>query len=326
MTARFVLDEWSLSKAAEAELVELSDAIDRMIDRIDVARRRNEGIVKHRNYYDAELGGGLSLYCVLFEDSCSLRLDAESKKRLRLALDRTAEFDGANPEQERLEINGFSCRSPGMAWAHSQAVEGRQVAVLPLSLDGVPVGRAQVTVNGITHEIAFVADDEQHLKFFRDVIELENANEAMFERLAGSAFPALEWADEIWRELRDFSRPYINIRKELVRALSGLNDHGARCFLELGAGDPRHLQQTLSIRVGVAASDENGATKKHRLAERDRTRCHRGKNKVFWWHLKLQPHKDRIHFLYEPPPPGAGGSEAGCMVVGLFKDHCVLPK
>ena len=35
-------------------------------------------------------------------------------------------------------------------------------------------------------------------------------------------------------------------------------------------------------------------------SKRDRTRSHRGIDKVFWWHVKVRPHVDRIHFLYEP--------------------------
>ena len=43
----------------------------------------------------------------------------------------------------------------------------------------------------------------------------------MFERLARSAFPALEWADNLWHGLSNFSRPYINVRDQLVRYLGG---------------------------------------------------------------------------------------------------------
>lgn len=45
----------------------------------------------------------------------------------------------------------------------------------------------------------------------------------------------------------------------------------------------------------------------------------------FWWHVKLRPHIDRIHFLYEPPRAGSTERDEGRIVVGLFKDHCILP-
>ena len=178
---------------------------------------------------------------------------------------------------------------------------------------------------GATIDIVFVVEESQHVDFFRSLIALENADEAMFEFLAPSAFPALEWADNVWKGLGDFSRPYINVRNELVCYLGGLSDHGAACFHEHRTDDPRHFPRFLSARVGCEVSDENGPTKSHKRSERDRTRRHRGTNKVFWWHVKLQPHVDRIYFLYEPPSGNSPLPERGCIVVGIFKDHCIMP-
>ena len=173
-------------------------------------------------------------------------------------------------------------------------------------------------------DLFFVTEESEHVDFFRSVILRENADEAMFERLARSAFPALEWADGVWRGLGHFDRPYVEVRDELVRCLGGLGDHGAACFHEHGA-DPRRLSGVLSARVGSETSDENGNTKSYKPSERDRTRRHCGIEKVFWWHVKLRPHVDRIHFLYEPPSVSAPLPEHGRIVIGLFKDHCILP-
>ena len=68
-----------------------------------------------------------------------------------------------------------------------------------------------------------------------------------------------------------------------------------------------------------------GRTKAHRPSKQDRTRRHRGIEKVFWWHVKLQPHVDRIYFRYEPLSASLASPECGRIVVGLFKNHCVLP-
>ena len=118
---------------------------------------------------------------------------------------------------------------------------------------------------------------------------------------------------------------HIEVRDELARYLGGLSDHGAKCFHEHLAGDQSQLPNVLSARIGRVTSDENGHTKRYKPSERDRTRRHRETNKVFWWHVKLQRHVDRIYFLYEPPSVGAPLPEYGRIVVGLFKDHCILP-
>ena len=325
MTARFVLDESSWAAAAGADAEVLSNAIHQLLERLDVARERNEGVAKHTDYYETALGSGVQLYSVLFESACPVQFGHDLATRLSLALDRVIEFDDAELLEYDAEIKGSVRFAPGLAWAHARCSERCQVAVLPLPLGGVPRGRVSVTVADTTVELFFVTEESEHVGFFRSVILLEKANEAMFECLALSAFPALDWADGVWCGLGHFSRPYIEVRDELVRYLGGLSDHAATCFHECLDGDQSQLPDVLSARIGRATSDENGHTKNCKPSWRDRTRHYRGTNKVFWWHVKLQPHVDRIYFLYEPPSAGAPLPEHGRIVVGLFKDHCILP-
>ena len=323
MKARFVLDESSWAGATEASQAGvLTDAIERLLERLDVARDRGEGIVKHADFYETDLGDGVRLFSPLFELDGPVRLDRDVANRLFLALDQTNDFDDTKLTEYDAGIGGEVRFAPGLVWAHTSCPEGHQIAVLPLPLTEVPVGKVPVTVDDATLEIFFVVGESQHLNFFRAVIALENADEVTFERLARSAFPALDWADGVWRGLGHLSRPYIVVRDELVRCLGGLSDHGAVSFDEFAA-DPHRLAHVLSARIGARTSDENGATKQYSQSRRDRTRRHRGIEKVFWWHVKLRPHVDRIHFVYEPSP-GPRPRE-GRIVVGLFKKHCVLP-
>ncbi len=325
MNVRFVLDESSWDGATVTEPAgALADAIGQLLDRLDVARNRGEGVVKHPDYYRTDLGDGVQLYSVLFERDCPVHVDHDLKQRLYVALDRTENFNDSQLTQYDAVIDGTVRFAPGVAWAHTSCLDGVQVAVFHLPLGEAPVGKIPVTVGNDTLEIFFVATETEHVDFFRSIITLENADRATFESVAQSAFPALEWADNVWRGLRDFSRPYIEVREELVLLLGGLNDHGAACFNEFRTGDPRQLAGVLSARVGAEVSDEDGATRQFAPARRDRTRRHRSIDKVFWWHVKLRPHVDRIHFLYEQPSEGLAGSSEGRIVVGLFRDHCVL--
>lgn len=325
MTARFVLDESAWAAATGADTGVLSNAIDKLLERLDTARERNEDVTKHPNYYETPLGDGVKLFSALFEPTCRVQLGRDLAERLRLALDRVNEFDDSKVVESHAEFDGSVRFAPGAVWAHACCSQGRHIAVLPLPLGAVPRGRVRITVAGTIADVFFVTKESHHVHFFRSVIALENADEAMFERLARSAFPALEWADDIWRGLGNLSRPYIEVRDELVRYLGGLSDHGAMCFYKHRVGDPRHLTRFLSAQVGSETSDENGRTKRHRPSIKDRTRRHCGTEKVFWWHVKLRPNVDRIHFLYEPPTPSSPLTEHGRIVVGLFKSHCVLP-
>ena len=267
----------------------------------------------------------MRLFSLLFELDCRVQLDRDLALRLSLALDRVNEFNDSGLVEHDARFEGKVRFAPGVVWAHALCSERCHIAVLPLPLAEVPLGRVPVTVAGDTLEIVFVAGESQHVDFFRSVIALENADEAKFENLARSAFPALEWADNIWHGLGHFRRPYIEVRHELVRCLGGLSDQGAKCFHEHRAGDPRHLARVLSAQVGAATADENGPTKQHQPSRRDRTRRHRGIDKVFYWHVKLRPNVDRIYFRYEPRSVSLPLPEHGRIVVGLFKDHCVLP-
>lgn len=322
MTARFVLDESSWVAATEAGPEALSSAVDRLVERLDVARERNEGVVKHQNYYDANLGNGVQLYSALFETNCPVQFEHDLATQFRLALDQANDFEDSDLVSYDAELAGSVRFAPGVAWAHGRCAQGHQTAVLPLPLPEAMRGGVPVGVAGTTTTVFFVTEESEHIGFFRAVIRLEKADKGMFECLAPSAFPALDWADRVWDGLNDFSRPYIAVRDQLIRALGGLSDDGATCFHDHRDRDRDELPNVLSARIGFTTSDENGATKRHKPSELDRTRRHEGTNKVFWWHVKLRPHVDRIYFLYEPP---SAGLRCGRVIVGIFKDHCILP-
>ncbi len=329
MRPRFVFDESSWAAAANAAPAgELNDAIECLLERLEVARTRDERVVKHRYCYDFDIGGGVRLEAFLFDQTCPVRQDYHFDHDVVFQfvqfLDRADDFDDSELIDYDAEFNGESRFAPAVVWAHTSCRDRHHIAVLPLPLGDAPTGRVPVTVGDTTLAIFFVADESEHVAFFRSVVVLENADEARFQRLAGSAFPALDWADNVWRGLRHFDRPYIEVRDELVRCLGGLSDHGAACFHEFRS-DPRQLARVLSVRAGKETSDENGRTKRHSPSRRDRTRSHAGANKAFWWHVKLRPDVDRVHFLYEPPPAGSIELGKGRIVVGLFKDHCILP-
>ena len=317
MNARFVLDESSWVGATEATPSVLSDAVDQLLEQIDTARKRGEGVASHGDFWYADLGGGVSLYSVLFCKNCQLQLDHDQKLSLMHAVDKTTKFDDLELSDYDAAFGGTEQFAPGVAWAHARCLSGHHVAVLPLDLRRALAGSVPVAINRITTKVTFVVKESDHLGFFRSVINLEKADEKAFECLANSAFPELKWSDDVWRGLGNFSEPYVDIREKLARCLGGLNDHGAVCFREHGAGDPRELSRRLSAKIGKETSDENGETKKHRPSEKDRTTPVGRVDKTFWWHVKLQPHIDRIYFLYD--------KEGDFIVVGIFKDHCVMP-
>ena len=325
MRPRFVLDESSWDGAANAaEPGELSDAIERLLERLEVVRDRREGVAAHDCFFDTDIGGDFR-FEHLFDQNCPVLrdhgLDRDAVNQLMEFFTKAGDVDDSILTDYSAEFEGEVRFTPGVAWAHTSCRAGQHRAVLPLPLGDAPKGTVPVTVDDTPLDVFFVTDESHHVDFFRAVITLENANRAKFESLAPSAFPMLDWADNVWRGLGDFSRPYIEVREELVQYLGGLNDHGAACFYEFQP-NPGELAGQLSARIGARTSDEAGHTRGHAESRADRTRPHGGTDKVFWWHVKLRPYIDRIYFLYESPPTDSTEFPKGRIVVGIFKDHC----
>jgi len=82
------------------------------------------------------------------------------------------------------------------------------------------------------------------------------------------------------------------------------------------------MAQHLSAEIGFETSDEDGKTKKDPKKRKGRTRKHEGIAKEFWWHVKLERHINRVHFLYEPASSQAKDAK-GTLIIGIFKDHCL---
>ena len=113
MTARFVLDESSWAAATGAIPEVLSDAIERLLERLDVARIRGETVVMHADYYETDLGAGVQLCSALFETGCRVQLDRDLATRLFLALDRINEFNDSELDEYDAGFEGKVRFAPG---------------------------------------------------------------------------------------------------------------------------------------------------------------------------------------------------------------------
>lgn len=123
MTARFVLDEWSWGHATGADAAVLSNAVHQLLERLDAARKRNEGVAKHPDYYETDLGDGVRLYSVLFEPGCPVQFDRDLTLRLSLALDGAIDFDDTGLVEYDAEIEGCVRFAPGVVWAHARCAQ-----------------------------------------------------------------------------------------------------------------------------------------------------------------------------------------------------------
>lgn len=324
MNIRHVIDESGLRLGGfRGEAAR--EIVDAFLQRLDVASDREECVARTSELYNAPVTDEHELFEVLFEAETSPIDDVDLRRRLQRAIDRAQIWDDdpelfARISAVDVKVDAEEVYAPALAFAHSCRDIPRTIGCLNFRSSGRE-GTLAVEAGGNTHELHFVIDEASHRQVFRDAVEIENMTKSEFSDNASSAFPDLLWADNLWSELGEFKRPYRELRSTIVRHLAVLADVGADIFDELMSTRPEEIGPRLDVR-GVPASDENGRTKQDKQARLDRTRHFDGEELVFWWHTKLLPDTDRIHFLWRPGVE----EERGVIIIGIFTDHCHLPK
>ena len=324
MTPILVLDEssWSASASLTAQAIAAMEAL---ADLLDVAWARRETVCRHSCFYDAPTGSTKQIVNVLFDNDALRSVDRDLSERLYLAVDRADLLKDEDAASLDASVLGETIFAPGVAWAHLQTGAQQAAGLLPLATDRRRRGILPVVVDGTSRSLHFITCEEEHVDFFRSAATFPNIGNVEFKALAHSAFPALEWLDSSWDELWRYRDCFFDQRlPDLVQHLAVLNDEAATLFYKHpgGAGVAEQLRAR-----GVKASSENGNARSYQPSIAARTRVYRGREEVFWWHTKIQWDKGRIHFLHvqNPAPRRGDRPEHGHIVIGIFKDHCVLP-
>lgn len=312
---RFAVDD--ASWAPDEVVPEALEAgLDALADRLIEARERGEDVGLYDGFWGIHLVGAHRPEHLLFDAANPRGLGRDVRLRVARLLDQIAAngFDeGALPDVEA-DVAGARLLTPAAILAWAAVGARRAVGCITPPCSGRS-GATAVAVAGEVRTVHYVADEATHVAFFRAAIELENADEDAFAALAPSAFPMLGFADDLWRGLRDLSRPYRDRRNDLVRHLSVLNDRGAELFA---------LREHLKIETGFAAhgitiSPETTETMADGRCRGAREATFDGRRLVFEWHTKIEPHVDRIHVRYVPAPP------TNRVVVGILHRHLPLP-
>ncbi|NVB37142.1 hypothetical protein G6O69_04820 [Pseudenhygromyxa sp. WMMC2535] len=320
---RHIVDESGLQVGSRSP-EKITECFEELLARLERARERGEAIATSSEFYDAPVTAEHVLHEVLYTGDSPIE-DRDLKQRLSAAFDKLLSFwdedEALLPLVEALDVFIGSERvfAPSLALAHAFRASARALGCLNLRSSGRK-GQVPVSVGGRVQPLHFVVDEASQRALFREAIEIEDMDEGRFAENAASAFPDLSWVEGVWDGLKKFRRPYGEHRRGLTRHLAALDDHGAALFDTLMSTHPEEIGARLGA-LGVTASDENGRTKQDKQARKERTRRYEGEDHLFWWHTKLRPETDRIHFLWRPSPDG-GASE---IVIGLFTDHCHTP-
>lgn len=310
---RFVIDEtsWRFDGLEQDVCIE---ALETMLDLLDDAHEQGHSTCYSEDLFSIAIWQNKSFYD-LYEPNSSVSIPWEVQERIASIFGRLSkwqELDLPSPPSVEVQINqGREEDAPSIAWAHEQIKQNKVRAVACLVFPGIrSVGCLPVTVKNCTENLWFIADHQNYYNFFRWLITDTTKNPSEMEAFALSAFPSIDFVPGVFNGIKDMSKPYRELVNPLTKHLGELSDHGKQFFKESWINAPAKFGS-----LGVELSDENGKTKKNSKAKKERTINIEGKDIIFWWHSKLEPNRDRIHFYPNRIPNG------GRLLVGIFCCH-----
>lgn len=306
----FVLDETSwVASGADGYL----ERIDTLLDNMERLRVDKRVCLFSEELFHIEIYEGQALY-ELFAPNSALPIPREIQERITAEFGRLQAWgDMDRPWPADLDVFVGEIGpvfAPSLAWAMTQAAQGPQEAIPCLiAADAWPSGLQTVKVAGEQAEVWLVSQVRDP-GYFRWLATHGTNVPADLDGLLATAFPNLEFVENCTDGIKDMSLGYRDLIRSIVDVLGVLSDQGPRIFAGSWQTAPNEFGA-----LGVNISDENGETKRNSSAERDHTRSYRGRSIPFWWHIKLQPDRDRIHLDASPLHDG------GKIIVGIFCRH-----
>jgi hypothetical protein len=215
-----------------------------------------------------------------------------------------------------------------VAWVHHSVREGRAMACISRHLSGLLPTQ---TVFGVV-DVHFVADEEGRVAFWRDAIKIEGDNGASLVRFAPHAYPNIYFVPGVLADVDRLGGGYLALRARVQAAFEALDEHGHWIFTEappaVSPAEPRvgrappPTNQIIEKRfqnVGFDAAPEKPNVRQDRECRAARE-TELGKVTLYCeWHIKLEPHRNRIH-VHGPV------KESGeLVIVGMIDEHLPLP-
>lgn len=308
--------------------------IDQLLERLAVAFQRGEPFAASSELTGQQVFNEWRLIDLIWQNGSPLALSHEVREELAVVLGRMHWWDEEDeyPAVFEVEIDGQRYLSPSAALCCERVNTGRATACLPLP--GGLSGPHSVRAGSVESVVHFVTDEKTHRAFFRDVLDVERADERRLPELAPHAFPDICFLDGVWRGLRAFEGGYERVRGNLIRLLTALDDFGAWAFTdttgrrspqEVAPDDGReqpvtdHLIEQRFVGWGLRVAPEKPNVRADKLCREARERMLGGRRLYCEWHCKLEAHVNRVHFH---KPVAESDSK---IVVAILADHLRLP-
>lgn len=310
---RFVIDEtsWRFDGLKQDVCIE---KLETMLDLLEDAHDQGHSVCYSEDLFFITVWQDKSFY-ELYDPDSPVSIPREVQERITSIfcwLPKWQELSLSWPPAFEVQINQKNEEdAASIAWAHEQTKQDKAHAVACLVFPNIrSVGCLPVTVKRCTESLWFIADHQNYYNFFRWLITDTTKNPSEMEAFALSAFPEIDFVPGVFNGIKIMSKPYKELVKPLTKHLGALSDHGKRIF----SGSWRNASAEFGS-LGVDLSDENGNTKGNNEARKERTLNINGTDIIFWWHSKLEPDRDRMHFYPDRIPTG------GRLLIGIFCCH-----
>lgn len=280
-------------------------------------RIRNEGqaISKSSTLEYAEVRRDIQLVNLLYGPEAHL-IDRDLRRLLTVTLDRCNCWDEHFQAQGAVcTVSGNAHRSESLEYVAHEVSQRRGVCCLCIDREGQYSGLHAVNSGDLTATISFVTDPTTLLEFYRSIIEIENLAESAYIAHARLAFPDLYFIPGIEQQFRRFDHGYHELREDITRHLSALNDHFREVF-QRNRFQEDPVCREFTARFAVSMSTESPNTRRNRTAMAQRNVLVNNEQLSCVWHTKLRPTIDRIHFH-----PGNENVAGGRIVIAIFVNH-----
>lgn len=310
MTFRFVVDNLSLVVGNPNTGF---DRINAVLDCIETATDAGHDVIYDEGLFDQHVSTNLTFW-ELCDSSLPIHIPVEIQQRAAATFGRLSKWhENCDdwPDDFDVTVNGGAAEeSPGLAWAVSQSTSPKDAVSCISNPSTRSVGSALVTTGTKSRSLFFIQQTSDFKASFRWNLTNYADDPSDFAALSEYAFTDLLFVDRCFDGIKSMAKSCRILAPDLVHHLAMIDDHGRRVFSGSWQNAPAEFGS-----VGVNLSDENGNTKNNQKARRARTLAYDNSNLTFWWHTKLEPHQNRIHFYPDKIPNG------GRIIVGIFCLH-----
>lgn len=305
----FALDErgWEVGAKSAGAWIE---ALELVLDLIDELIERGHSLAYSESIFLEPITSTLTLYDLYAPDS-PIEILPELRVRIAVTFSRAAKLEDvfASDADFNVEIGSSQIeRAETIAWAAARYLHDES-QITPC-ISNVSTGLHTIKYQGKSLPIWLVNSTELVEHFFRWLIVATTSKPSHIEELSSEAFRKLAFVAGSFDGIKRMTGSYASLIEKIVHDLAFLSDNGKQIFSQ--------SWQDVSKKFGagnVDISDENGSTKQNGTAKRERAIKYEGVDLFFWWHIKIEPHQNRIHIC--PDKASSGGP----IVVGIFCHH-----